>query len=111
MSQLLCSILQCGFLDVRFLESLINEFNLELDYEDIIANYGGHNINFFIYEAYEQVKNLFIEANQSEIISITEKSDPYDLDYTIFTNYLDSHLWFNNQEIEELFQKWRDTIK
>jgi hypothetical protein len=52
---------------------------------------------------------MFIEQNSEEIQRITEK-DPNEADYTIFTNYLDSHLWFNNQEVETLFQNWRDKI-
>ncbi|EKD66121.1 MAG: hypothetical protein ACD_49C00064G0024 [uncultured bacterium (gcode 4)] len=110
MRQLLCSILECWYLDISFFESLIAEFNIDLDYDEIIQEFWKTNINIFIYEAYEQVKNMFIEQNFEEIQKITEK-DAYEVDYEIFLNYCDSHLWFNNQEVEALFQKWRDEIK
>ncbi len=109
MTQLLCNLTQCGYLDIKFFDNLINEFDIELDYENIIREFRETNINIFIYEAYEQVKSLFIEQNWEEIQRITEK-DPNEVDYQIFTNYLDSHLCFNNEEVETLFQSWRDKI-
>ncbi|MDD2891995.1 MAG: hypothetical protein PHQ95_03440 [Candidatus Gracilibacteria bacterium] len=110
MTQLLCSLTGAGFLDIQFFDNLINEFSLDLDYENIIQEFGQTNINIFIYEAYEQVKNLFIEQNSEEIQKIIEK-DPSEVDYQIFTNYCDSNLWFNNEEIETLFQYWREKIR
>ena len=52
---------------------------------------------------------MFINQNLEEIEKIIEK-DPNEVDYQVFTNYLDSHLWFNNEEVEELFQNWREKI-
>lgn len=109
MTQLLCSLTGAGFLDIQFFENLINEFSLDLDYENIIQEFWQTNINIFILSAYEEIKNMFINQNSEEIQKIIEK-DPNEVDYQVFTNYLDSHLCFNNEEVEELFQDWRSKI-
>lgn len=100
----------CWYLDIQFFENLIDEFNLDLDYEEIIKEFWNSNLNTFIYVAYEQVKDMFIEQNADEIKRITELSDPYEVNYTIWTNCLDSSIWFKDQEVETLFQNWRSEI-
>lgn len=108
MKSLLCSILQCGYLDIIFFENLLKEFNLELDYPNIAENHWKLSLNILITSAYLQIKDNFIAANSTEIQRIIEGADPYDIDFTIFTNYLDSHLWFKDEKVEELFQSWRN---
>ena len=37
-TRLLCDLLDCGFLDINFLDELLNSYEIELDIEDIKAN-------------------------------------------------------------------------
>lgn len=108
---LLNQLLNCWYLDIKFLNDLIEKYNLDLDIQNIIMNYWyvniqDLNVNIFIYESFEQIKNQFLEENKEEIENKLNLNI-YDIEYEIYTNYLDSHLWFNNQEIDNLFQEWR----
>ncbi|MDD2892194.1 MAG: hypothetical protein PHQ95_04465 [Candidatus Gracilibacteria bacterium] len=96
-------------MDINSLDNLISEFSIELDYENIIREFGKTNINIFIYEAYEQIKDMFVNQNSEEIQRITGK-DPNEVEYTIFTNYLDNCIYYKDEEIETLFQDWRSKI-
>jgi hypothetical protein len=51
---------------------------------------------------------MFLKENQKDIEALGFKIEDFEewRDFEIFTNYMDSHLWFNNSEIEEMFQKW-----
>lgn len=104
-TKLLCEILECWYLDINFLNDLLDTYNIELDIDDIRSNFWKIDVNILIYETFEQVKNQFIEENQEEIENLG--FDVYELDYEIFTNYMDSHLWFNKNEIDDLYQYWR----
>jgi len=63
-----------------------------------------------IYVALHQIAEEFIAENQEEICSILEITDldeyvsNNDL-YETFTNCMDSHLRFRDEEIQELFEK------
>lgn len=107
---LLNQLLNCWYLDVKFLNDLIEKYNLDLDIQNIIMNYWytniqDLNINIFIYESFEQIKNQFINEYQERIEELWYNI--HNIEYEIYTNYLDSHLWFNNQEIDNLFQEWK----
>lgn len=104
-TKLLCDILECWYLDINFLNDLLDTYQIELDIDDIKANFWKIDVNILIYSAFEQVKNQFIEENKEEIENLW--FDIYELDYEIYTNYMDSHLWFNNNKIDDLYQKWR----
>ncbi len=109
-SSIVSQILECWYLDVDFLENLIEEFDIDLDIENIKKEFWMVNLNLLVYKVYDEVKNRFLEEYKEEIEAITGESleNVWDFeDYEIFTNYLDSHLWFNNEEIEDLFQLWR----
>jgi hypothetical protein len=103
-------ILDCWFLDVEFLDNLIDEFDVDLDIEEIKKEFWLINLNLLVYKVYDEVKNRFLTDYKQEVEEITWNSleNVWDFeDYEIFTNYLDSHLWFNNEKIEDLFQLWR----
>ncbi len=110
-SSIVSQILECWFLDVDFLENLIEEFGIDLDIENIKQEFWKINLNLLVYKVYDEVKNKFLTEYKEEVEAILwEKlENVWDFeDYEIFTNYLDSHLWFNNEEIENLFQEWRN---
>ena len=103
-TRLLCDLLDCWYLDINFLDSLLNTYEIDLDIEDIRANFWKIDLNILIYETFEIIKNMFIEDNKDEIESLW--IDTNDIDYQIYTNYIDSHLWFNNSDISELYENW-----
>lgn len=107
---ILSQVLHCWYLDLKFLDELIESYNLDLEVADILSNYWytniqDLNINIFIYESFEQIKNQFIEENQEKIEELW--FDIYEINYEIFTNYMDSHIWFNDNQIDDLYQEWR----
>ena len=104
-TRILCDLLECWSLDINFLDNLLWEYNIELDIDDIKSNFWKIDINILIYETFEIIKNQFIDENQEEIEKLW--FDIYNLDYEIYTNYMDSHLWFNDNQIDDLYQKWR----
>jgi hypothetical protein len=104
-TNLLCQILECWYLDINFLDNLLNQYNIELDIDDIRANFWKVDVNILIYETFEIIKNMFIEDNQEEIESLW--IDINNIDYQIYCNYIDSHLRFNNNQIDDLFNNWR----
>lgn len=103
-----CQLLNCWYLDIEFLDNLIEAYHFDID--DIMVTYEKiDNINMLIYEAYQQIKNRFLEENEEAIKSLwfTKEDIEDNEEYTIFTNYLDSHLRFNIPEIDEIYQNWR----
>lgn len=109
-NSIISQILECWYLDVEFLDNLIDEFDIDLDIDNIKQEFWIVNLNLLVYKVYDEVKNRFLEEYKQEVEAITGESleNVWDFeDYEIFTNYLDSHLWFNNEEIENLFQVWR----
>ena len=109
-SELARQLLNCWYLDLEYLISLIEEFNLDIDLEDIKNNYwyeSLNNINQIIYSCYNDIKDKFLKTNSKEVQSITWKSINLFDDYNIFTNCIDSHLQFNNENINTLYKKRR----
>lgn len=104
-TRLLCDLLDCWFLDINFLDELLNSYEIELDIEDIKANFWKIDVNTLIYSAFEEIKNQFIQDNKEEIQELWLDID--ELDYQIYTNYMDSHLCFNDENIDNIYQKWR----
>ena len=108
-NSLLSWLLNCGYLDLDFLINLVEEYDLDFDVEDTLDNYwytqiSDLNINIFIYDAFEKIKDKFFEEKAEEIEWIYTKK------YTIFTNYMDSHLWFECQELQDLFEEWKKEL-
>lgn len=107
----LCSqLLGCWYLDVDFLEKLIEDFDIDLDIECIKKEFWNININILIYQVYDEIKNNFLKENEEKIKTILwdslENISDFE-DYEIFTNCIDSHLWFNNYDIQDLFETRR----
>jgi len=110
LNSIVSQILNCGYLDVDFLDNLIWAYDIDLDIEEIRLNYGKvDNINILIYEAYEQIKDMFFEENKEAIEALWWDIGAAEewVDYTIFTNYLDSRLWFTDEKLDTMYQNWR----
>lgn len=66
-----------------------------------------------IYESIRMIGEMFIEEYKDDISLILELNFDGTLEdymsyhdlYEIYTNYMDSHLWFLNEKIQELFGK------
>lgn len=92
------------YLDVKYLVELIEEHNLDVDdiAENIEFNFWKEfkaDINYFIYEALSQIANKFIESN----IELFEyESDEFE----IYTNYMDSHIWFSSEKVQSEFERF-----
>jgi len=92
------------YLDVKFLVELIEEHNLDVDdiAENIEFNFWAEfktNINYFIYETLSQIANKFIESN----LELFEyESDEFE----IYTNYIDSHIWFTSEIVQSEFERF-----
>jgi hypothetical protein len=59
-------------------------------------------VNDLIYAALDRVARDFLEhivKSRSRHFACT--------DYTIFTNYLDSHLWFDDSDLNRWFESWQ----
>ncbi len=114
-TDLLKELLSCWIWDIDFLIDLCNNNEIDLDLEDIQSNYGSITINNMIYEAIRTIAWKFIEENKAIIEKILNTNDlddylSYNDIYEIYTNYLDSHLWFTNNEIQDLFENSKYTI-
>lgn len=60
------------------------------------------HINDFIYVALTQVADRFVEELPKRV---SRKASC--LEYNIFTNSMDSHIWFEDEVINNRFEKWR----
>ena len=110
LQNILCDLLSCGYLDLKFLDELIWAYSLDLDIESLSFCYNKiDNINILIYEALEEVKNIFLDENYEVLEKLGYDSEQFNdsIEYEIFTNYLDSHLWFKDKNIDDIYQEWR----
>lgn len=58
------------------------------------------NINIFIYEALTQIAYKFIDSHENLFETENEK------DFEIFTNCMDSHIWFNSKKVQREFERF-----
>ena len=110
LTALLSDMLSCWHLDLYFLEDLIDSYSLKLDIEDIRRNYWKlDNINILIYEAFKQIKDIFIEENKYALASLWYTASQFEFweGYDIFTKYLDSSLRFTDDKVSAIYEKWR----
>lgn len=109
---LLSQLLDCWYLDVDFLDNLINKFDIEIDIDDLKGRFwnGKIHMNDLIYETFIMIKDKFLNDTKDEIEIITWKTIDDFEDYSIFTNCLDSHLWFNDEKIEILYSNWKESF-
>lgn len=105
-TNILCDIsrnlLGAWYLDLEFLVNLLEEYKIDIDeiMESIECNYGKDYVaefNTIVYEVFNKIATDFI-AEHEELFE--DNSDEFE----IFTNYLDSHLRFESDVVQEQFE-------
>ena len=98
------SILGAWYLDIKFLVDLLEKYNLDF-YEvldSVECNYWEDmklNINMLIYEVLSNIAYNFISENSS---LFENESDEFE----IYTNYMDSHIYFTSEKAQAKFEKF-----
>lgn len=92
------------YLDVKFLVEVVEKYSLDIDTisENIEFNFWKEfkaDINYFIYEALSQVAYKFIDSNK-------ELFDTESDEFEIYTNYMDSHIWFTSEIVQSKFERF-----
>ena len=97
------NLLEAWYLDLEYLVNLLEKYKLDFDdiYENVEMNFWKEftNINYFIYEALNQVAWKFIEENST---LCTDKNSEFE----IYTNYMDSHVNFTNEFVQSKFEDY-----
>ena len=101
---LLRVLLKAWYSDVEFLVNLIDEHKLDFDeiYENVEMNFWKEiqfDINYYIYEALSLIAYKFINSNKK---LFKKESD----EFQIYTNYLDSHIYFTSQRVQYKFERF-----
>ena len=105
-TSLICALLSCGYLDVAYLIKLLEAYDLDVsDLMDDLSEYFGDSrpkINDLIFVALDRVAQEFLSR---EVKSRRRRftSD----EYSIYTNCMDSHLWFEDADLNRWFEIWR----
>lgn len=98
------SILGAWYLDIQFLVDLLDKYNLDF-YEvldSVECTYWVDmklDINMLIYEVLNSIAYKFISENTS---LFENESDEFE----IYTNYIDSHIYFTSEKIQSEFEKF-----
>lgn len=98
------NILGAWYLDLKFLVELLDEYNIDLYHvmDSIEWNFWKDmklDINTIIYEVLHTIASKFI-ANNSSLF--TENNDEFE----IYTNYMDSHIYFTSEKVQNEFEKF-----
>lgn len=80
---ILTNVLNCGYMDIDFIIQLLDDFEVEID--DIEWK---EDANSVIHQIFDTALN--------------NAGFDFDLDYSIYTNYLDSHLYVEGEEINDI---------
>ena len=103
LSDITRNILEAWYLDLKYLVELVDENSLDFDdiYENVEMSFWKEftNINYFIYEALNQIAYKFIESHQE----LFEKCSD---EFEIYTNYMDSHISFTDDKIQNKFEDY-----
>jgi len=94
----------CWFLDVEYLFNLIQKH--DLDFSKIVDNVKMNfwekficDINYLIYEALYFIACKFIDTNKN---LFKDESDEFE----IYTNFLDSHIYFKSSKVNKEFERF-----
>lgn len=98
------NLLGAWYLDLKFLVDLLEEHNIEFDdvMESIECNFWKDvklEINLIIYEVLSTIAYKFISEN-SELFEIEND------EFEIYTNYMDSHIYFTSEKVQNEFEKF-----
>lgn len=108
----LIEIFECWILDLQFffwLLQKLEDHDLYLDTQKVLQEYGNFHLNVFISEVLYLLAEWFLKKYQHKI---SEMLNIWDFDryreenelYETYTNLLDSHIWFHNEKIQNLFE-------
>ncbi len=98
--------LTCGWcLDTGFLVNILEYHNLDIEeiLESIEMNFGKEykcDFNYIMYETLSTIAYKFLE--EYKYLFPNENSKEFE----IFTNYMDSYIWFNNEDIQRKFEEY-----
>lgn len=103
LSDITRNLLGAWYLDLKFLVELLDEHNIDFDdvIESIECNFWQDyklDINTIIYEVLSTIAYKFISKNSS---MFENESDEFE----IYTNYMDSHIYFTSQKAQNEFEK------
>lgn len=103
LSDITRNLLGAWYLDVKFLIDTIEEHELDFDdiYENVEMNFWkevSYNINYYINEVLNQIAVKFIASNAK---LFEAESDEFE----IYTNYMDSHIYFNSETVQSKFER------
>ena len=106
LSDITRNVLGAWYLDLKYLVELIDEQDLNFDeiYENVEMNFWTEyraDINYLIYEALDQVAQNFLTKYDEEF-----ETDEEVREYEIFTNFMDSHVWFKNEDVQSKFEDY-----
>ena len=98
------NLLGAWYLDLKFLTDLIYEHNIDFDdiMDSIECNFWKDyklDINIIIYEVLSTIAYKFISDNSSLFEDENEE-------FEIYTNYIDSHIYFNSEKIQDKFERF-----
>jgi len=103
LSDITRNLMGAWYLDLKFLVDLLEEHDIDFDeiINEVEANFWkdtAHDFNTIVYEVYYKIATDFITKNES--LFEDESSE-----FTIYTNYLDSHLWFESEKVQKKFEE------
>lgn len=104
LNELTTGLIDGWYSDLQYLVDTIEKYKLNVDsildqVEDCFWGIQPIKINYLIYIALTTVAQSFIEQNKE---LFEECSD----DYFIHTNYLDSSIYFEDEKVQEAFEKF-----
>lgn len=96
------NLLGAWYLDLEFLVDLLEEYKIDFDdiMDSIECNYGKDYVaefNTIVYEVFYKIATDFIAEHQE---LFEDNSDEFE----IFTNYMDSHLRFESDIVQQHFE-------
>jgi hypothetical protein len=102
LSDILRNITGGWYLDLRFLVKVLERH--DIDFDDVMDSIEGNfwddvkfDFNIIIYETLTLVAYKFLEE-------LTEKVEDKKAEFEIFTNYMDSHIYFTDESIQSKFE-------
>ena len=104
LSDILRNLTGGWYLDIKFLVDTLEEYKIDFDdvMESIEANFWENvklDFNLIIYETLTFVAHKFIDEN-------SELFETHQNDFTIYCNYMDSHVYFEDEEIQNRFESY-----
>lgn len=107
---IISELLKCGYSDTEYILDLIIKSWLDFNSQELNDNYWSINASIIIYDYIFKIAENFIAEKEAEIKSILniwdlEEYRNYNDLYEIYVNYIDSHLWFKDQRIQDLFDQ------